>query len=227
MRIKALIVAFLTATLGAVAMQASVDSFTGVFPGDDFVSLFEITVGPDSSLVAQTFGYAGGTNGNGTVIPAGGFDPVLSLFDPTGALIQINDDGGCAKVGKDPVTGSCFDSFLSQTNLTTPGIYTLALTEAPNQAQDSLGQPDTFIYPAGTGNFTCAMYGPGSPTSPFCDINGDQRNGNWALDVSGSAVTSVKDVTATTPEPSSYVLLLLGCGAGLVLLRILRPSVRV
>ena len=218
MKNKVTVVALFAATVGAVALQASVDSFTGVFPGDDFVQLFSITVGPDSSLLAQSFGYAGGTNGNGTVIPAGGFDTFFSLFDPAGDLFLTNDDGGCTKVGTDPVTGGCFDSYLNVTDLINPGVYTLALTESPNQAQGSLGQPDTFAFPEGTGNFTCAAFGPGSPTSPFCD--GTQRNGDWALDISGSDVTSVV-AAAATPEPSYLPLLLVGF-AGAVFWRVLR-----
>jgi len=219
MRIKVQVLALLATTVGAVALQASVDSFTGVFPGDDFVQLFSVTVGPDSSLIAQSFGYAGGTNGNGAVIPAGGFDTFLTLFDPTGAQIYGNDDGVCGTVGADPVTGSCFDSYL-KTALTNPGVYTLALTESPNQAQGRLGQPNTFVFPEGTGNFTCAFYGPGRPTSPFCD--GAQRNGEWAMDISGSDVTSVVSVAAT-PEPSYLPLLVVGF-AGAAIGRTLRQS---
>jgi hypothetical protein len=218
MRIRRVLFVFLSTLCGAVAAQASVVlSFTGTFPSDNFVELFAVTLGPDSSLTAKTFGYAGGIDGNGQVIAPGGFDPALALFDPSGNLIEINDDAPCGIVNADPVTGQCFDSFISQPDLTTPGTYTVALTESPNLAQDNLGQPDTFPYPLGTGNFTCALYGGASATSPFCDITGDQRDGNWALDISGSNLISVTDTTAV-PEPAFFTPIL----AGIALLAVLR-----
>jgi hypothetical protein len=199
---------------GAIAQASAVLSFEGTFSSDDNIQFFEVDLGPDSSLTVNTFGYAGGTNGNGMVIPAGGFDPALALFDPSGNLIEINDDAPCGIVNKDPVTGACFDAFISQPDLTTPGIYTVALTESPNLAQDNLGQSDTFPYPPGTGNFTCALYGGASASSPFCDITGDQRSGNWALDISGSNLISATAV----PEPVFFAPVL----AGIVMLAVLR-----
>ena len=199
---------------GATAQAGIVLSFEGTFSSDDNIQYFQVDLGPNSSLTVTTFGYAGGTNGNGMVIPAGGFDPALALFDPSGNLIEVNDDAPCSIVNMDPVTGECFDSVISQTDLTTPGIYTVALTESPDLAQDNLGQPDTFPYPPGTGNFTCAMYGGASATSPFCDITGDQRDGNWALDISGSNLISATAV----PEPASFIPVL----AGIAMLAVLR-----
>ncbi len=199
---------------GAAAQASTVLSFEGMFSGDDDIQYLTVDLGPNSSLTVTTFGYAGGTNGNGMVIPAGGFDPALALFDPSGNLIEVNDDAPCGIVNGDPVTGECFDASISQPDLTTPGIYTIALTESPNLAQDNLGQPDTFPYPTGTGNFTCAMYGGAGPNAPFCDITGDQRNGNWALSISGSNLISA----TATPEPTFFVLLL----AGIAMLAVLR-----
>ncbi len=192
--------------VGAAAQASTVLSFEGTFSSDDDIQYFTVDLGANSSLTVETFGYAGGTNGNGMVIPAGGFDPALALFDPSGNLIEVNDDAPCGIVNADPVTGECFDAFISQPDLTTPGIYTIALTESPNLAQDNLGQPDTFPYPPGTGNFTCALYGGASPTSPFCDITGDQRDGDWALDISGSNLISATAV----PEPALFLPLLAG-----------------
>lgn len=200
---------------GAIAQASVVSSFEGTFVSDDNIQFFTVDLGPNSSLTVQTFSYAGGTNGNGTVIAAGGFDPAVALFDPSGNLIEINDDASCGVVNSDPVTGQCFDSFVSQPNLTTPGIYTVALTESPNLAQDNLGQPDTFPYPPGSGNFTCSMYGGASAASPFCDITGDQRNGDWAVDISGSNLISA----TATPEPTLFVPIFAGVGMLAVLRR--------
>lgn len=186
------------------AFGAAVSSFTGTFTADDNIQVFDISLGADSSLTVQTFGYAGGTNGNADLIPAGGFDPALALFSPSGSLIATNDDGGCGTVNADPVTGQCLDSFLAQANLTSAGVYILTLTESPNRAQDNFGLADTFPDPPGTGNFTCAAFG-GNPDSPFCDWTGAQRNGNWAVDISASQLLSASESAA--PEPGSFALI--------------------
>ena len=53
---------------------------------------------PRPVTLLRTWGYAGGTNINGSLISPGGFDPILSVFDATGgllsssALIDSNDD---------------------------------------------------------------------------------------------------------------------------------------
>lgn len=95
-------------------------SFTGNFSGDDQVLLFGFTVTAPSTVTLTTLGYGGGTNAAGTVIPAGGFDPLLSLFGPTGMLITFNDD-------IDTTTGD-YDALIQQSLVT--GTYTLALTQA-------------------------------------------------------------------------------------------------
>ncbi len=205
------------ATLPTAAFGSQLSSFEGTFAGDDSIELFSISLGPDSSLTAETFGYAGGTDGSGEIIPSGGFDPALALFDPDGNLIEVNDNGGCGTVAADPTTEQCLDAYLSQPDLTVAGIYTLALTESPNLAQDNFGLPDTFPDPPGTGDFTCDDYG-GTPDSAFCDFTGDQRDGDWEVDISGSNVISAEEVI--TPEPVSSMLLLVGLGSVVVLRRI-------
>src|SRR3954464_13851032 len=73
-------------------------SFTGTFAKDDDLQIFLFTA-PSTDVLLRTWGYAGGTNINGQVIPPGGFDPILSLYDATGGLgalsplIDTNDDG--------------------------------------------------------------------------------------------------------------------------------------
>ena len=62
-------------------VSASTISFQGSFSTDDQFQIFSFVAGPGPAVL-RTFGFAGGTNGNGTVIAAGGFDPILSLFGP-------------------------------------------------------------------------------------------------------------------------------------------------
>ena len=69
-------------------------SFTGNLSTPNEIQTFNFTVGLPSSVTLRTWSYAGGTNADGAVIVRGGFDPILALFDSTGALIDQNDDGG-------------------------------------------------------------------------------------------------------------------------------------
>jgi hypothetical protein len=79
-----------------------------------------------------TYSYAGGTNSAGQVIPAGGFDPILALFDAAGKLIAQNDDGD-ENGAEDPTTGSRYDTYLEQT--LAAGSYRVAVSAFANFAK--------------------------------------------------------------------------------------------
>src|SRR5438094_440923 len=64
-------------------------SFIGAFVQDDDRQNFTFT-SPSGSVTIRTWSYAGGTNAAGSVVAAGGFDPVLSVFDSTGGLISTS-----------------------------------------------------------------------------------------------------------------------------------------
>src|SRR5579863_6405708 len=115
----------------STAQAQSNFSFEGTFLTDDQVQLFNFTLTSDATVTFQSWGYGGGTNAAGTVIPPGGFDSLFSWFAPDGSLIGVNDDG-CGLAGKNH--GACLDAFA--TPLLPAGTYTLALTESGN---DSLG----------------------------------------------------------------------------------------
>jgi hypothetical protein len=219
MRSIALSLCILAVGLSSGLASAGTISFTGTFSTDDHLEIFIFTA-PTSSFVAQTWSYAGGTNGAGAGIPAGGFNPVLSLFDATGGLtasspfVADNDDNPAAAI--DPTTGNAFDSLLSISTLISGDTYALILSESDNLPYGGTygaGFPDT-----GVGNFTAAEFGC-SGTAPFCDPSTLQRTGNWAVDISG--VGSAIDISASgtgVPEPGSIILLSAGL-AGLTLLR--------
>lgn len=195
-------------------------AFTGIFTQDDQHELFTFTA-PSGSVTLRTYGYAGGTGALGNVIPAGGFDPVLTLFDSTGGLLPgtlvgpSNDNGaglcgtGTATVGQDPATGNCFDSYMLLTGLLASDVYTLVLTQADNYANGPT-YGDGFLEDGP--NFS-AVFGCGGTS--FCDQSPAQRTGAWEVDITG--VRTAADISAGAPEPSPIILLLTGC-AGLLLL---------
>src|SRR5579872_2104912 len=130
--------------LFATAGFADNFSFTGMFTSDDDVQQFNFAVGAPSTVTLRTYSYAGGTNSAGTVIPRGGFDPILALFDSSGNLVNQNDDGGCGLVPADAGTGMCWDTYL-QSPLA-PGNYSVTVMEynsfanGPNIANGFLEQ---------------------------------------------------------------------------------------
>ena len=77
-------------------------SFVGTLTSANNVLQFDFTVTTQSQITLRTYSYAGGTNAQGQVIPSGGFDPILALFNSVGALINQNDDGG-SNVPADPI----------------------------------------------------------------------------------------------------------------------------
>ena len=169
-------------------------SFTGIFTQDDQLELFQFTA-PSASLVVRTWGYAGGTNANGQVIAAGGFDPILSVFDATGGLlassplVDTNNDG--AGVDTDPTTGYAFDSLLVLNSLN-PWRDLRAGPQPERQLAELVTTYGDGFSQSGMGNFTAGEFGCGG-TAPFCDATPAQRNGSWAVDITG-----VRDATDIT-----------------------------
>jgi len=128
--------------MAATGANAATFSFAGTFAQDDNVQLFNFETESESDVTLRTYSFAGGTQADGNVVSPGGFDPILSLFDSTGALIANNDDdmdGGSV----DPVTGVAYDSFL--TTALAPGNYTVALTQYDNFASGT-DLSDGFLY---------------------------------------------------------------------------------
>jgi hypothetical protein len=153
--------------LGVSAQAASI-SYQGTFGADDQVQLINFTLNSATTATMVSFGYGGGTNSMGTVIPPGGFDTFFTLFAGDGSQIDTNDDEGCGNVNSG--NGGCLDAWLSES--LAAGTYTLALTQSGNDPMGSLS--DGFTEQE-QGNFTCPQ--------GFCDAFGDQQNGSWAVDI--------------------------------------------
>lgn len=194
--------------LAASAALADNFSFQGTFTSDDNVQLFNFTVGSTSTVTLLTWSYAGGVDAAGVTIPRGGFDPILALFNSSGAEINQNDDGG-SNVPADSVTGENYDTYLKST--LSPGSYTVSVMEYDNFANGP-NLSDGF-FRTGQGNFTAEF---GCSAGIFCDVSddpdGNSRNGNWEFDILG--VNSAGTIGGSgVPEPASIGLLLLGAGA--------------
>lgn len=182
--------------LSAELASATDFSFQGVFNTDDQVQFFTFSLVSTATVTALTYSYAGGTNSASTVIPAGGFDPILTVFDATGVETSTNNDGGCSLVGTG--AGGCLDSY-DQVSLSA-GTYTLALTENDNTA---IGPNlSNGFSEAGNGDFTGPDFG--CSNGVFCDAAGDNQNGNWAVDILNVATATPG---SGVPEPGTIWLL--------------------
>ncbi len=175
---------------------ASTFSFTGSFASDDQLQEFTFTLSSPATVTAVTWSYAGGTNQAGMAIPAGGFDPWLAIFDSSGNLVQSVDNGACGQVGMDLSTGSCFDSFISQSF--SPDTYTLILSESDNQPFDN--QLADGYTRTGQGDFTGGEFG--CSNGSFCDANSANRTAAWAVDIDNVDIASETGV----PEPGTMLL---------------------
>ncbi|MFX1680878.1 DVUA0089 family protein [Mitsuaria sp. CC2] len=190
--------------LSAVAHAAPTNfSFAGSFAQANDVQTFTFTANGSSAVRLITYSYAGGTQADGNVVAAGGFDPILALFNASGALVGQNDDAisgtpgtcGGGAVNPDPAGGMRWDTCLDLT--LSAGVYTVAVMQFDNFA---LG-PDLangFTYD-GNPNFLNGKCANGV----FCDAGGRERNALWAFDILNvEGAQQNNDV----PEPASLAL---------------------
>lgn len=203
--------------------SARADSYTGTLASPE--TLFEVTISlPSTATIGlQTFGFGGGTNAAGTLIPPGGTDPFLAIFAGTGPTATILTDAslnpygtsldlsnygsfmGCPPAGAPTIGGSpvCGDVAMTLVSLAA-GTYTVVLTDGQYQANA--------VFDNGTLGEGFVDYTGGT----FCNIviNGvacPNTSGAFALDITGLPAGAT---TTVVPEPGS--LLLLGIGlAGL------------
>lgn len=190
--------------LAASLASATNFSFQGTLTRDDEVQFFNLSVGLMSIVTLRTWSYAGGVNAAGTTIPRGGFDPILALFDSSGALINENDDGN-SSVSADPVTGETFDTFLRSS--LSPGTYTVSVMQFDNFANGS-NLSEGFLN-TGDATFTSAF---GCSNGRYCDVDATNRTGAWAFDILGVDSATVPTPPSEVPEPATVSMMIAGLG---------------
>jgi hypothetical protein len=172
------VAAILIATAASANANTQNFSFTGNFTQDNTVQLFTFSVGAASpNVILETLSYAGGVNAAGQTIARGGFDPILAVFDSSGARIGQNDDGG-SNVPAD-ITGAHFDTYLSLGGLAA-GTYTVSVMQYDNFSNGDLSAGFRHDSPSDAW-FTRALTG--HVTGGFYDVTGSQRDSHWAFDI--------------------------------------------
>lgn len=175
-------------------------SYSGTMTDPNDVLLFHFTATGSSTVTLVSYSYAGGTQADGNVVSAGGFDPLLALYAADGTFLGTNDDGSSVV---DPSTGNSWDVLFS--SMLAAGNYTVALTSYPQIANGTaLNLADLGAAFNGTGSF-----------------NG--RSGTFAFDLLG---VSTATGPGAVPEPGTWAMMLLGFGAIGYSMR-KRPALRV
>ncbi len=185
-------------TLSGPLAHAANFSFQGTLANDSSIQLVNFTLDAPTTVTIQTFSYAGGVDAVGGTIASGGFDPLISLYDASSALINENDDGPTS--APDPVTGQRFDVDLS--TALSAGTYTIALGQ-----YDNFGNGPTLSagFAETDPNFTALF---GCSNGQFCDVTGDNRSNAWELSISNASTASL--ATAAVPEPGMLGLFTIG-----------------
>jgi hypothetical protein len=178
--------------------SAATLSYAGYLTNDDDVALFRFVVNQPATATIRTFSYAGGTQANGDVVPAGGFDPIISLFDGHGNFIDDNNDGPAGTVPADPTTGEKYDALLTHT--LAPGAYFAAISQYDNFFDGAPGENIAQGYEVdGDHFFTDDEFG--CAQGQFCDDTNDSRGDYFAFDV------QLANAPAPVPLPPALPLL--------------------
>ncbi len=173
----------------------------GSFTKDDDVQLFSFVSDGATPVTLKTVSYA-----------AGGFDPVLTLFDAWGRMVDpdkagkgyLNDDadngGACQPAATDPATGLCLDSLY--TGILPAGKYWLALAESDNFA-NSTDIGGGFVWngqPKASAKNQCG-------NGVFCDYNGNNRIGAWSVEFYGAQNAQAENTgfSAATNQAPAFV----------------------
>jgi hypothetical protein len=169
---------------------------SGALPNQAQVLEETFTLTTPSAFTAFTTSYGGGMNLDGTTAAAGGFQPMLSLFNSAGNFVA-GQSVTSPVANIDSATGIAADAYLTDSNLAA-GNYILVLTDWLNQ------QPPTAT------NLSDGFVDLGSAGSTFVDEQFNTRTAAYTLNISANSVS------VATPEPGSIWLLAVPFGALLV-----------
>lgn len=165
------LLAFAAAALVSTHAAAADFSFTGNFARDNDRAEVAFTLDAAGDVTIRSLGFSGGVNAAGTAIDAGGFDPILSLYDANGTLVVDNDDADATT--SDPLLALALDA----------GTYRVFLTQYNNFGPLSL--PGAFAFD-GEPDFR----------GGFVDFFGNQRTSAYAFDILGVATAVPEIATA-------------------------------
>ena len=201
----------------APGVLADSTSFTGTFANPEQTFTTTLTVSAPAAVTLQTWGFGGGTNADGEIIPAGGFDPLLAVFSGTGAGATILTDSmgnaiatsdllsnygsytGCSPAGEVNIGGDVCGDITMSLSLAA-GTYTVLLSDAgyiPDAVFDNGALGEGFSDLTSGVFQTCNTVG----SSTTCQDD----TGNWALDI--LAPHTVTTTPPATPEPMTLMLL--------------------
>lgn len=211
MKIKLMSAAVASLSLFAPVSQAAPYSFSGQFLSDDDVVSFDLKMAGSGDFSVRTLGWGGGVNAVGQSISGGGFAPVVSLFDNSGALIHLivgsSNVCGSNSGAVDKNTGACWDAVFT---VTLPaGLYTLALSQDGDVPYGPF-MVDGFSR-AGEKTYTGLDYL--GLASKFVNVDGSQRSGDWALDINARGLSVIKSVPEPTTLSLCFSALVFGLGA--------------
>lgn len=219
-------------------------SYVGTLATSESTFETTLTLTSAENVTLQTYGFGGGTNGNGTVIAPGGTDPFLAIFAGTGSGATMLTDGMGNPFGTSLDLGN-YDSFVgcgpantvSDFGDTTCGDITMTLASLAAGTYTVVLSDGQYIANAVFDNGTLGEGFSDFTGGVFCNTQDTDTgtpcpntSGAYALDVttSGSGTgtgTGPGGGMPIAPEPNTFLLLamgLLSAGAG----RRLRGKVR-
>lgn len=198
--------------IGAHANASSVaQTYAGTLTsesGAGSVVLESFTLTSVSDVTIYTTSYGGGTNLDGSTTGPGGFQPNITLYNSTGFVVANQSPSFSPIANPDPSNGWKGDGYLQDTDATA-GTYYVTLTDWQNQM--SITSTGLDLSTAAYTQFS----GPGGTS--FQDVQGNNRTGNYALDISSASSSSV-------PEPATLWLVIPALAAAVMFTRKRRSS---